>query len=218
MTSIKVQCDCGQRYAFDVEPIHGRMPYPVACPSCGTDGTFAANEIISQNLASTAAVPDEPAQATHTSERIAAPVVRMVGARPQAPTAVPARLEPGQVARPQAKLEARAKILWGDPEEDVVKFLMRQNISHENACEIVDELLDERAAAIRGNGLSKMITGGFMMCVPVVAWFSFMGIGFISFKIFGLTVAVGLWGVWRVLRGVMMFLSPRSEKGDVSDD
>src|ERR1043165_1629377 len=36
---IKVLCGCGQKYAFEVEPVNGRMPSRVACPVCGADGT-----------------------------------------------------------------------------------------------------------------------------------------------------------------------------------
>ena len=52
MMPVKIQCGCGQRYAFDIEPFCGRMPFPVACPVCGMDGTNAANEVIAFNLAS----------------------------------------------------------------------------------------------------------------------------------------------------------------------
>src|ERR1051326_3048947 len=48
---VKVQCDCGTRYKFDVEPVGGRMPGPVQCPSCQADGTAAAEAIIQQTLA-----------------------------------------------------------------------------------------------------------------------------------------------------------------------
>ena len=48
---VKIQCGCGQRYAFDIEPFCGRMPFSVACPVCGADGTSAANEVIAFNLA-----------------------------------------------------------------------------------------------------------------------------------------------------------------------
>lgn len=51
MMPVKIQCGCGQRYAFDVEPVNGRMSSSVACPACGTDGTAAANEVIAQSLA-----------------------------------------------------------------------------------------------------------------------------------------------------------------------
>src|ERR1043165_8224371 len=47
---IKIHCSCGQRYAFDVEPVNGRMPSPVACPACGGDGTIVANEAIAAAL------------------------------------------------------------------------------------------------------------------------------------------------------------------------
>ena len=57
MMPIKVLCSCGQKYAFDVEPVNGRMPMPVACPVCGADGTAAANEIIARSL------PAQPAAA-----------------------------------------------------------------------------------------------------------------------------------------------------------
>ena len=46
MVTIKIECDCGQRYAFDVEPVNGQMTSPVACPACGADGTSTANNII----------------------------------------------------------------------------------------------------------------------------------------------------------------------------
>ena len=51
MITVKIQCGCGQRYAFDVEPVNGRMSSSVACPACGTDGTAAANEVIAQSFA-----------------------------------------------------------------------------------------------------------------------------------------------------------------------
>ncbi len=46
MIPVKIQCTCGQRYTFDIEPFCGRMALPVACPVCGMDGTIAANEVI----------------------------------------------------------------------------------------------------------------------------------------------------------------------------
>lgn len=58
MMPIKIQCACGQKYSFEVEPVGGRMPAPIACPVCGVDGTAAANDIIAQNLSA----PPQPAQ------------------------------------------------------------------------------------------------------------------------------------------------------------
>jgi hypothetical protein len=48
---VKIICGCGQKYAFEVNPVDGRMPAPVACPVCQRDGTGEANRIISMLLA-----------------------------------------------------------------------------------------------------------------------------------------------------------------------
>jgi DNA anti-recombination protein RmuC len=48
--SIKIYCVCGQKYAFEVHPYEGRMPVPVACPTCQRDGTEEANRLISKVL------------------------------------------------------------------------------------------------------------------------------------------------------------------------
>jgi hypothetical protein len=44
--TIKVQCPCGSKYSFEVEPVDGRMPFAVNCPVCKADGTELANELI----------------------------------------------------------------------------------------------------------------------------------------------------------------------------
>lgn len=49
---IKVQCDCGQKFKFDVEPVNGQVPFAVKCPVCGFDGTARANVILQQLLVS----------------------------------------------------------------------------------------------------------------------------------------------------------------------
>jgi hypothetical protein len=44
--TIKIQCPCGAKYSFEVEPVEGQMPYAVNCPICKADGTEMANELI----------------------------------------------------------------------------------------------------------------------------------------------------------------------------
>jgi hypothetical protein len=63
MIPIRIECECGQPYAFEIEPVNGRMPVPVACPTCGRDGTAAANAVIARSLAAPApSAPAAPAQ------------------------------------------------------------------------------------------------------------------------------------------------------------
>ena len=51
MIPIKILCGCGQKYAFDVEPIGGRIAHAVQCPVCRSDGRLAANQMIAEHLA-----------------------------------------------------------------------------------------------------------------------------------------------------------------------
>jgi tetratricopeptide (TPR) repeat protein len=45
---VKIFCSCGQKYSFEAQPVDGRMPFPVACPVCGQDGTHQANQFIAR--------------------------------------------------------------------------------------------------------------------------------------------------------------------------
>ncbi len=59
--TIIVHCTCQTEYEFDVEPVDGKMPAPVFCPTCGADGTEYANWVIEQTLAGEEQAVEEPA-------------------------------------------------------------------------------------------------------------------------------------------------------------
>jgi hypothetical protein len=46
--TIKIQCPCGSKYSFEVDPVEGRMPFAVHCPTCNADGTEMANQLIAE--------------------------------------------------------------------------------------------------------------------------------------------------------------------------
>jgi hypothetical protein len=50
MIPVKIYCACGQKYAFDVQPMNGAMPVPVNCPVCQRDGTEQANQHLARLL------------------------------------------------------------------------------------------------------------------------------------------------------------------------
>jgi hypothetical protein len=204
---VKIECECGQRYAFDAEPVNGQMPSAIAGPSCGVDGTAAANEIISRQLATEPVAVAEPKSAPI---RIAVPATI-------APAPVRRTLLPGQMDRTQAEHEARAKAMWGDSQEEVTKYLMIQGLNVTEASSLVQSIFKERAAAVRANGIRKILTGAGMICVPIIALIVFLAIGVILIKVFAITIAIGLWGVWRTINGIMMAVAPKSEKGDVGE-
>jgi hypothetical protein len=113
--------------------------------------------------------------------------------------------------------EARAKILWGDSREEVIAFMVVQGIDRAEATEFVDEVLNERAQAIRGAGLRKIFIGIPLIFVPFGAWIYFMAVGLIYPWVFALTIIGGLYGIWSLITGVIMFISPKKESGDVTD-
>jgi hypothetical protein len=100
MIPIKIQCGCGQRYAFDVEPVHGRMPSPVACPVCGADGTAAANELIARNS------PPAPPPTPSTGTKLSTPAHSAV---PSSAVPSPAALTPMRVATGSSRVEGESE-------------------------------------------------------------------------------------------------------------
>ncbi len=217
MIPIKIECGCGQRYAFDVEAVSGQMPSAVACPVCGADGTAAANAALAQH------VPAQPriAVANRPAVRVAARTSSEPPPVPQSPAQVVTRrrttLLPGQVDHAQAQVEARAKISWGDSPKQVIGYLMMQGFAREEASELVQEMFRERVATIRANGIKKLIVGVALVCVPIVALVFFLSIGILPMKIFAFTIMAGLWGVWQIIKGLFMVLTPKSEPGDVAE-
>lgn len=78
---MKIQCHCGQKYAFEVTPEMATNPIRFVCQSCGMDSSELVNQLIRQELA-----------AGH-----AAPTVSVRPASPPSPTPPPeaaARLTP----------------------------------------------------------------------------------------------------------------------------
>jgi hypothetical protein len=112
MTEIKVQCDCGQKYKFEVEPLNGQMPYAITCPICGLDGTKKANAILK----------DPPPAVPVTPPPIPAiPAPAIANVTPLAPSiAAPAPMRISMTAPVQAPQAAVAAPLAGTPAETAV--------------------------------------------------------------------------------------------------
>jgi hypothetical protein len=136
--------------------------------------------------------------------------------RPAAPPARGPRVDPrlGLVDHDQAAHEARAKMLWGDSQQDVIMYLLVQGWNQAEAAELVQELFKERTATIRANGIRKIIIGIGLMLLPVVTITVFLMIHFVIIYLLGASVVAGLYGLWLFINGLLMAISPKSEKDD----
>jgi hypothetical protein len=210
MATIKIHCGCGQHYTFDVGD--GAQSSPVTCPACGARSTDAANTIILPSA------QPKPVVRLHVSTP--APALPA-----EAPTGNSgsirsrAALRDGPANPAQSEIEARAKIIWGDPPEEIVKFLMIQGFKHDESVKMVEVMLKERAATLRGIGIRKILTGIPTMLVAVVVFIKFIPLAMNILFVILLAVPVmgALWGAWMVLKGGFMLLFPSWEKGDIAD-
>jgi hypothetical protein len=201
MIPIKLQCGCGQKYAFEVEPVGGGVPFPVACPACGADGTAAANVIIAQS-------PVTPPAATTAHLHVAAATT---------PPRRPTTPLPGQVDRTQAEYEARARISWGDPPSAVMSYLSMQGFTREEALGLVQALFEERVAILRRSGITKIAIGSLCLSVPIIYFLISLSLGVIYVYRFLITVAIGFYGLWLLIKGIFIVISPKSQTGDVAE-
>lgn len=120
---IKIVCNCGTKYKFDVEPVYGRMPAPVTCPSCGADGTAQANQLIQARMpmaalpvAESIGVPVAAALASAPPLRINAPAAVAIPAPPpigNIPMAAPLAAGLQRAARPKARSPNKTKAVLG---------------------------------------------------------------------------------------------------------
>ena len=80
--NIKIECACGTRFSFDVEPVNGRMPVDVACPGCQTSAVEVANAEIKRRLAEAAALAPAAQSVPAVSTTPAPSSIPSIPARP----------------------------------------------------------------------------------------------------------------------------------------
>jgi hypothetical protein len=106
MIELKVHCDCGQKYKFDVEPVNGKMPFTVACPICKRDGTAKANVLL-QQMSIFKMVEPAPGP---TPASTAPPPVRVSVAPSVAAATAPPPIAPAPIAPPPPAAAGPAKL------------------------------------------------------------------------------------------------------------
>jgi uncharacterized protein YxjI len=111
MVEVKVQCACGAKYKFEVEPIFNQMPTRVQCPTCGADGTAAANAFLQQQTQAGAAAgvpPPRPMAVAAPAPAVAAAPGPAAGLRLSGGAGVSGAAAAGESSRGGAPESGRA--------------------------------------------------------------------------------------------------------------
>jgi hypothetical protein len=126
--------------------------------------------------------------------------------------------------------EARARIMWGDPALSVRDFLIANGVSDTVADAKIKEFLLERNKEVKSIGVRNTLTGlvlagaaGSVLCW-ISAWILPPG----SAGVYGLggrgiiagviaLVAIVLYGVWKVVKGIICIVRPQAEHKSISE-
>ena len=227
MTELKVVCDCGQKYKFDVEPVNNQMPFTIACPICKADGTTKANQLLQQRSvfkpvdAAPASAPPPPPRRISVKPP-AAPASAPVAVAAAPPTAATRPLgrpfgaqEPD---RAQVETGARAKILWGDAQDEVIQFMMIRGIPGPEATALVRNMLKERRRTVRAKGFAKTVGEILTTCAAGGAILVMLRYGFFSPFVLGGVGLAGVMGLWMLFNGIFKLVAPGAASGDASEN
>jgi hypothetical protein len=118
---------------------------------------------------------------------------------------------------PSVVIDARAKIIWGDRPEKVLSFLQAKGVGDKDALALLEELVKERAASIREEGIKKTWVGALFVLAPVAYYYATLFIGYWSIKFFAALIVLGAIGVAKIMNGLSMALRPRAVKGDLAN-
>ncbi len=143
---VKIVCSCGQKYAFDVYPLNGRMPSPIQCPVCGLDSTAVADEIITLALKATSpATPPPPPAAPVPSPPPTAPVPLII--RPRTLMSAPPPVEADQSRTEAAVWRQRA--LEAERRAEQAQAATRANLAPHLAQVLKETVVQELATQRR---------------------------------------------------------------------
>ena len=126
--------------------------------------------------------------------------------------------------REQVLIEARAKIIWGEPVADVRSFLLANGVPDADAAVAVKGFIAERNAEIRKIGIRKIVIGaGLAISMVLLFYWEYkhefaVGIGprsrgsALGFTGFGI-----IYGLWKLVDGIFDLVRPQTEEGSISD-
>jgi hypothetical protein len=120
--------------------------------------------------------------------------------------------------------EARARITWGEPTSSVRGFLIANGISETEANARIAELDSERTRDIRRIGIWDVGIGVALLGgAALLFWLWLRGAhhgmasSTRSSKGVGMLILMGLYGIWRLIKGLFYLIRPQSERDSLTD-
>jgi hypothetical protein len=120
-------------------------------------------------------------------------------------------------------VEARARIIWGDEPASVRCFLTSNGMATAEADAKIKELTLERNAEIRKLGIRDVLIGVVVMAAAIIFFYMLFARSNIpsqtvrSGKGYGVLALAALYGLWRLVNGVIRLVRPKSEHGSIPD-
>jgi hypothetical protein len=121
----------------------------------------------------------------------------------------------------QVIIEARAKIIWGESSSSVRDFLVSNGIPAIEADAKIKDFNVERNTEIRRVGCKNTVIGaailggGTITLYPCFKYFD--SLTHINRPIFiGVFVVGGLYGMWRLVRGINYLVRPQAEERSIT--
>jgi|GEM_PF-6538937 hypothetical protein len=111
------------------------------------------------------------------------------------------------------RIEARARITWGESSPAVHAWLIERGLPHVIADEFVEDILRERGRSMRRRGLFDFVLGTVVVAISAaVIWGINLGVDrlhqrgvqvplSVAGTFGGLAASVGVYGIYRLLRG-----------------
>ena len=114
-------------------------------------------------------------------------------------------------------IEARARVLWGDPEDEIRQWMQSQGASEYDIRKIIGDAQAERAAEIRGKGFINLFIGIVLVGLATVApigrgiytYDASEGIAAVAFFFIG--------GLWLGSKGIQQLIMGSKISGSISD-
>ena len=116
--------------------------------------------------------------------------------------------------------DARARIIWGESPPSVRDFLVSNGVSVDAADSKVLEFELERNRELRRIGLRNVLIGGVLAAAASIAlylWFPVASASSGIVRALAVVLLAGLYGVWKLIKGIVYLPRPQSEHKSIPD-